>query len=73
MPNCEELPLVLTPRETAKLLRCGKSTIYEQIRCGRIAHLRLGRRILIPRASLLSMLELEGGNNDGSRPQQNYD
>lgn len=66
MPNYEDLPLVLTPKETAKILRCGKSTIYEQIRCGRIVHLRLGRRILIPRASLLKMLELEG---DGQRPE----
>ncbi|MBA7576755.1 hypothetical protein ES708_18597 [subsurface metagenome] len=57
MPNFEDLPLVLTPRETAKILRCGKSTVYEQIRCGRICHLRLGRRILVPRTSLLKMLE----------------
>ena len=73
MPNYEDLPLVLTPRETAKILRCGKSTVYEQIRCHKIKHLRLGKRILIPRASLLQMLDLEGGNNDGSRPQQNHD
>lgn len=56
MPN-SELPLVLTPMETAKLLRIGRGTVYEQIRSGRIAHLRLGRRILVPRAALLKMLE----------------
>lgn len=61
MPNSDE-SLVLTPRETAKLLRVGKSTIYEQIRCGRIAHLKLGRRILVPRAALLKMLEDAGDN-----------
>lgn len=66
MPGCEDLPLVLTPKETAKLLRCGKSTIYEQIRCNRIGHLRLGRRILIPRSSLMTMLE---SANDGQHPK----
>lgn len=72
MPNFEDLPLVLTARETAKILRCGKSTVYEQIRCHKISHVRLGRRILIPRASLLSLLELEKGENNGSRPHQNH-
>jgi len=73
MPSFNDLPLVLTPHETAKILRCGKSTIYEQLRCNKIRHLRLGKRILIPRASLLSILKLEGENNDGLRPQQNHD
>jgi len=66
MSNFDDLPLVLTPRETAKILRCGKSTIYEQLRCNNIAHLRLGRRILIPRASLMTMLE---SANDGQHPE----
>jgi len=72
MPNFEDLPLVLTARETAKILRCGKSTVYEQIRCHKIGHVRLGRRILIPRASLLSMLELEG-KDDGHTLHQSHD
>lgn len=62
MPN-SELPLVLTAKETAKFLRIGKSTFYEQIRCGRIGYLRIGRRILVPRTALLKMLELEGEDN----------
>ena len=65
MANNEELPLVLTPRETAKLLRVSKSTIYEQIRCNKIAHLRMGRRILIPRDTLLRMLD----TGDGQYPE----
>lgn len=73
MPNFDDLPLVLTPHEVAKILRCGKSTIYEQIRCKKIRHTRLGHRILIPRTSLLSMLELESEEDDGARPHQNQD
>lgn len=66
MTNYENLPLVLTPHEVAKILRCGKSTIYEQLRCNKIRHLRLGRRILVPRASLLEMLE---SPNDGQHSE----
>ena len=58
-------PLVLTPLEAAKLLRIGRGTAYEQIRCGAIPSIRMGRRILIPRAALLRMLETT--KNDGLR------
>ena len=56
--------LVLTPMETASLLRIGRGTVYEQIRCGNIPSIRMGRRILIPRAALLKKLESAG--YDGS-------
>lgn len=49
--------LVLTPVETARLLRIGRGTVYEQIRTGAIPSIRMGRRILIPRAALMRMLE----------------
>lgn len=49
--------LVLTPTEAARLLRIGRGTAYEQIRCGVIPSIRMGRRILVPRAALLKMLE----------------
>ena len=49
--------LVLTPIETAKLLRIGRGTVYEQIRCGVIPSIRMGRKILVPRAALMKMLE----------------
>ena len=72
MPNSfDDLPLVLTARETAKFLRCGKSTIYEQLRQNKISHIRLGRRILIPRASILKFLEM-GSEDDGEHPHQNH-
>ena len=50
--------LVLTPTEAARLLRIGRGTAYEQIRLGTIPSLRMGRRILVPRAALLKMLEM---------------
>lgn len=58
--------LVLTPVETAKLLRIGRGTVYEQIRCGAIPSIRMGRRILVPKAALMKMLEEAKSN--GPRP-----
>jgi len=55
-----ELPLVLTPIETAKLLRISRGTVYEQLRSGAIPSVRCGRRILVPRVALLKMLETAG-------------
>ena len=49
--------LVLTVTEAAKLLRLSKTTVYDQIRQGSIPNIRLGKRILIPRASLMRVLE----------------
>ncbi|MBM4447390.1 MAG: helix-turn-helix domain-containing protein [Chloroflexi bacterium] len=49
-------PLVLTPTETARLLRIGRATVYEQLRLGAIPSIRFGRKILIPRAALDKLL-----------------
>lgn len=57
MQTNESDSLVLTPTETAKLLRIGRGTVYEQIRLGVIPSVRLGRRILVPRVALMRMLE----------------
>jgi len=58
--------LVLTPVETARLLRIGRGTVYEQIRLGVIPSIRCGKRILIPKVALMKMLE--GAKGDGSQP-----
>lgn len=58
--------LVLTPIETAKLLRIGRGMVYEQLRIGAIPSIRIGRRILVPRAALMKMLER--AKVDGSGP-----
>ncbi len=49
--------LVLTAGETAKVLRLSKTTVYDQIRQGSIPSIRIGKRILIPRAALMRKLE----------------
>jgi excisionase family DNA binding protein len=50
------LPLVLTIREAATALRLGRGSVYELVRQGRIPSVRLGRRIVVPRAALEAML-----------------
>ena len=57
--------LVLTVGETAKLLRLSKTTVYEQIRQGAIPNIRMGKRILVPRAALMRKL------GEGVRQQDN--
>jgi len=56
--------LVLTVGEAAKLLRLSKTTTYDQIRQGSIPSIRMGKRILIPRAALMHKLE-EAVGKDG--------
>jgi len=49
--------LVLSVEEARKLLRVGQGLMYDAIRRGEIPSIRVGRRILIPRAALQQMLE----------------
>ena len=49
--------LVLTVVEAAELLKIGRSCAYEAVRNGQLPVIRLGRRILVPRAALLRKLE----------------
>lgn len=52
----EALPLVLTVPEAAKQLRVGIGRCYELTRCGRLRNIRIGKRILIPRAAIFEFL-----------------
>ncbi len=47
----------LTVEEAATLLGVGRVTVYEAIRRGEMPAIRLGKRILVPRAALQRMLE----------------
>ena len=55
--EAENENLVLTATEAARLLRIGRATCYEQIRQGVIPSIRIGRRIIVPRAALMHKLE----------------
>ena len=49
--------LVLTIEEAGKLLGLGRSGTYEAARRGDIPTIKIGSRILMPKAALLKLLE----------------
>ena len=48
---------VLSVNECAKVLRLSKGSAYQAIATGEIPHLKIGRRILIPRVAIQKLLE----------------
>ena len=54
--DMEEERLTLTVEETAKLLGIGRNLCYDQIKTGEIPSLKIGRRLLVPRAALEKLL-----------------
>ena len=48
--------LTLTVEEAARLLGIGRSLAYELVATGDLPSIRLGRRILIPRAAVDALL-----------------
>jgi excisionase family DNA binding protein len=53
--------VLLTVPEAARLLRISRNLAYELIRQGRLPHVRLGRRILVPRFGLEQWIAREAG------------
>jgi len=54
-------PLLLTVSETARLLRISRNTCYELVAQRRLPHVRLGRRVLVPRFGLEQWIAREAG------------
>jgi excisionase family DNA binding protein len=58
--NADDLPDVLTIDETARLLRISRGLAFAAARRGDIPAVRVGRRLLVPRARLLAWLGASG-------------
>lgn len=52
------LPPILTVEQTAKVLGISRGLAFAPIRTGEIPHIRIGRRILVPRERLRDLLGL---------------
>jgi len=52
--------LTLTVKETAQLLGLSRNSAYQGVLTGEIPHLKVGKRILVPRVSLERMLAETG-------------
>jgi len=55
---------VLTVAEAAALLRIGRNLAYDLITEGRLPHVRIGHRIIIPRQQLMDWLEAEADSSN---------
>ena len=53
----EQLPLVLSVNQLIDVLKIGRNTAYELLRCGRIKSIRVGHQIRIPKEAVLSFLQ----------------
>ena len=52
-------PDVLTVPEAAKLLRIGKNQAYELVKNGRLGAIKLGKKIIVPKLSLIDFCRNE--------------
>ncbi len=62
--------LTLTIEQAAKALCIGRGTAYEAARRGQLPTIRLGRRLLVPRAALERLLEATGCPETGAKAEQ---
>lgn len=53
----DNMPEFLTVDEYAKLFRRGRSSAFEDIHSGRVRALRMGRRLLIPKAEVQRLID----------------
>lgn len=49
-------PQTVSVREAAKILGISRNAIYEAVHTGKIPHIKIGSRIIIPRVRLMEML-----------------
>ena len=56
MPENELRPLVYTTDEVAKLLTVSRSTVYNLVQGGKLRRVKLGHRVLFPRAEIERVL-----------------
>lgn len=66
MAREDEERLVLTVSEAAKLLGLSRGSAYEAVRMKQVPAIRIGRRILVPRAALQRLLEGANSNSSGN-------
>lgn len=61
--------LTLTVEEAGQLLGIGRASAYEAARTGQIPTIRVGRRLIVPKAALNRMLGENATSQDGQSPE----
>lgn len=59
-----DMPDVLTVTEAAGVLRIGRNTAYEMARRNVLPTVSFGRRVVVPKQALLSLLECGASEGD---------
>ena len=54
--------MALSVREVSELLGLGRTAVYEAVRNGQMPSIKVGSRILVPRAALEAMLRTTDSN-----------
>lgn len=52
----DDLPLTLTVEETGQVLRIGRNTAYEIVRCGKLRSVKIGKQLRIPKQAIVDYL-----------------
>lgn len=60
-----EPPLMVSVREAARTLGVGRDAAYRLVREKRLRAVRIGRRIYVPRAELVALIERETAAVEG--------
>jgi len=55
-PHFADLPDILTPRDLLAYLPIGRDSIYEALRSQAIRNVRIGQKIMVPKAALREFL-----------------
>lgn len=60
----------LTVSETAKILGISRNSAYQGILTGEIPHIKIGRRVLVPKVALMKFLESVDEPNRSTKGQK---
>lgn len=60
--------LLLSVKQAAAALPCGRDEMYRLVHSGRVRSVRLGRKLLIPRSELEAFVERELSEHSESAP-----
>lgn len=66
MSTENQLPLVLTPKDLAKVLKVSLNTVYEYMHREGFPYFKVGKQYRIPRDKLLLWLDSVNGNDNRS-------
>jgi excisionase family DNA binding protein len=57
--SIDELPLVLSVREAAKVMKIGRDHVYDLVRSGQLKSIQVGNRNVIPREAIALFLQVK--------------